>query len=96
MATKEEISDAIAVEKSAHEAYIAARERRESLQVTFACEQWQVGIGKIVVDTKGRKGVVVRVRPWDDMKPWIFAKQIKKDGSTGDREIQMFDRWTVI
>jgi hypothetical protein len=97
MVTPEEIRDAIAVEKAAHDAYTAARDRREQLQVTHACEKHKVGIGMFVTDKKGRKGVVARVRPWaDNERPWVYATELKKDGSRGKRELAMYADWSVI
>jgi hypothetical protein len=96
MVTSQEISDAIAVEKAAYVAYTTARERRESLQVTRACEEYKVGIGMFVTDKRGRKGVVIRVTPWGDMRPWVYAHEIKKDGSRSGRQLSMYGEWTVI
>jgi hypothetical protein len=96
MVTDQEIRDAIAVEKAAHEAYVAARERREQLQVTQACQEYKVGIGMFVKDKRGRTGVVVRVKPLSDGRPWIYAHEMKKDGSRGKRELSMYAEWTVI
>lgn len=96
MVSEQEIRDAIAVETAAHEAYAATREKREQLQITRACEEYKVSIGLFVKDKRGRTGVVIRIKPWSDSRPWVYAQQINKDGSRGKRELSMFEDWTVI
>jgi hypothetical protein len=96
MVSEQEIDDARAVEKAAHAAYIAARERHEQLRTTRACEEYKVGIGMFVVDNRRRKGIVVRVAPMSGGQPWVYAHEIKKDGSRGKRELSMYGDWTVV
>jgi hypothetical protein len=96
MVSEQEIRDALAVEKAAHEAYAVAQRHREQLQITRACEEYKVGIGMFVKDKRGRTGVVSRVKPWADGRPWVVAREIKKDGSQSKRELNMFNDWTVI
>jgi len=91
MVTDAQISDAKAVLVAALKTYQDAKATLEKLEVTQACEQYKVGIGMFVTDRKGRKGIVSRVKPWNNSRPWISAMQIKKDGSAGDRELQMYD-----
>lgn len=96
MVTEQEINDAAVAAKAAHEVYVAARDKHERLRVTRACEEYKVGIGMFVTDKRGRKGVVIRVEPWDDSKPWVYAKEIRKDGSQGERELSMYSDWSAL
>src|SRR5258708_33808920 len=82
MVTDAEIIDAKAVLVAALKAYQCARDALEKLEITQACEQYKIGIGMFVTDRRGRKGIVSRVKPWNGSRPWVTAKQIKKDGST--------------
>jgi hypothetical protein len=97
MVTDQEIAEAEATLRVTTAAYTEAKNKLERLKETRACEQFKVGIGMIVTDTKGRTGVVYRVRAWNDnSKPWVYAKQIKKDGSQGNRELSMYSDWSVV
>lgn len=96
MVTEKEVEDAYAVEKAARQVYIEAKDRRQRVDEAHACEKYNVGIGKFVTDKRGRKGVVIRVLPWSNGRPWIYAKEIKKDGSQGKRELAMYCDWTVL
>ncbi|HWX13484.1 MAG TPA: hypothetical protein VNY06_01165 [Methylocella sp.] len=96
MVTDQEIADAEAVLRAATTAYLEAKEKVHRLKETQACEEYKVGIGMIVSDRRGRTGVVCRVSPTYGGKPWVYAKQIKKDGSRGERELSMYSDWTVV
>jgi hypothetical protein len=96
MVTDKEIADAEAVRNAARTVYKEAEYKVERLKETQACEKYKVGIGMIVVDKNGRKGVVVRINPSYGGKPWVYAKQIKKDGSRGERELSMYSDWMVV
>jgi hypothetical protein len=77
MVTAQELNDARAVETATHDAYLKARERREQLEITQACEEYKVGIGMFVKDKRGRTGVVCRVKPWTNAgRPWVYAYEI--------------------
>jgi hypothetical protein len=94
--TVEQIKAAKAVEDAARQNLIDAEKKRGDLEVLRACQLHSVGIGKIVADKKGRKGIVKSVRPWGDSKPWIEATLFKKDGSLGAQTGLMYDNWDVI
>jgi hypothetical protein len=96
MVTDEDIAQAIEAEKAAHEAFIELRDYRERLQVEQASQRYSVSVGDSVKDRKGRYGIVTRIKPWLSGKPWISAKQIKRDGSPGERELNMYSDWEVV
>ena|ERR1700722_6429138 len=96
MITDQEIADARAAEKAAHDAYVNARDLCCEREIQRACERYSVKRDDVVVDKKGRKGVVCKVKPWSDSKPWVTAREIKKDGALGMRELQMYSDWTVL
>jgi hypothetical protein len=96
MVTDQEIADAEATVRVTTKVYLEAKEKLARLKETQACEEYKVGIGMIVTDKRGRTGVVCRVNPTYGGKPWVYAKQIKKDGSQGEREFSMYSDWTVV
>lgn len=91
MVTMEEITGAAAVE-----ALRIASEKLNQLRVTRACQLHGIGIGMFVQDKKGRKALVTSVKPWSDRKPWVYGKQVKADGSVGERLISLYSDWHVL
>lgn len=96
MVTDKQIADARAVEKAAYAAYTVASAKLEALTVTQACEKYNVGIGKVVVDREGRQFVIRRISPMESGMPWLYGNKIKKDGSPSERETWIRPAWKLV
>jgi hypothetical protein len=96
MVTDQEIADARAVEKAAGAAYTEAQRKLTNLLVTRACQQYGVGIGKVVVDQNNVKFSISRVKPIGETGVWLHGHKINKDGSPGKREQWIRPGWKVV
>jgi|HubBroStandDraft_3_1064219.scaffolds.fasta_scaffold189908_3 hypothetical protein len=96
MVTREDLERAKDEADQAYAAHKAAAQRFDNLHTQWASETFGVKLDDMVTDKRGRKGLVCKIKPWSSGKPWVTAKEIKKDGSIGMRELQMYSDWTVL
>lgn len=94
-ATDREIKAAETALENAEKTYREAKELVHRLCIRRATEVFGVEVGMRVRDKKGREGVVSQIKPWMSGRPWLSVKQIKKDGSTGERELTFYDEWEI-
>jgi len=96
MSINKQISAAEAARQEAAEALSVAEKKLADLYVLRSMEKYGIKPG-MRVRNQNKEFVVDEIRPksWD-CKPWLYGRQILKDGKVGDARRNIYGEWEII
>ncbi len=99
MTTDDEIKAAESAARTAREALSQMEAKLEALHQRRAFEKHGTKLGaRVRGERNGKKieGEICKVDAnWQD-KPWVTVNPIKKDGTVGNNEINLFSSWELV
>lgn len=97
MPLEEEIAAAEADVSRLKDDLSAANKRRDDLYVRRSAEKFGIEVG-MRVRSRGKEFVVDAIQPesWGASRPWLYCREIKKDGSPGNAKRTVYGNWEIV